>query len=77
MVDFNSKWKQLIGNNIPVPTPDEGKYKNSIGLFEGGGYSAKGIFRSESECRMKSNSPKGFCTVCKNAIKEMIGFYTK
>lgn len=77
MVDFGSKWKNLIRKDIPVPTPAENKYNNVTGLFEGGGYSAKGIFRPESDCRMKGNGPKGFCTVCRNAIKEMLDFYTK
>ena len=77
MVSFDSKWKNLIGKDIPVPTPAEEKFKDVTGLFEGGGYSAKGIFRSELECRMKSNSPKGFCTVCRNAVREMIETYIK
>jgi hypothetical protein len=77
MVDFDSKWKKLISNDTPVPTPSEDKYKNVTGLFEGGGYSAKGIFRSEMDCRMKSNSTKGYCSVCSEAIIKMIEFYTK
>jgi hypothetical protein len=77
MADFESKWKKMIAKGTPVPTPDEPAYINVTGLFEGGGYSAKGIFRSESDCRMKSNSPKGFCSVCRNAIKDMIEFYIK
>ena len=77
MVNFDSKWKKLIPAGIPQPTPADEKYKNITGLFEGGGYSAKGIYRPETECRMKSNSPKGFCTVCKEAVKEMIEFYIK
>jgi len=77
MVDFSSKWKKDLVKGTPVPTPAEDKYTNVTGVFEGGGYSAKGIFRSEMECRMKSNGPKGYCTVCSKAIKEMIGFYIK
>lgn len=77
MVDFNSKWKKMIGNVTPVPTPDTDKYKNSLGAFEGGGYSAKGIYRPETDCRMKSNTQKGFCTVCRKAAIEMIEFYIK
>ena len=76
-VNFESKWKKMIGNDIPLPTPPEEKFKNVTGLFEGGGYSAKGIYRSEMDCRMKSNGPKGYCTVCRNAVKEMIEFYLK
>ena len=77
MVNFDSKWKGMIARETPVPTPAEDKYITVTGLFEGGGYSAKGIFRPELDCRMKSNGPKGFCSVCQNAIKEMIDYYTK
>jgi hypothetical protein len=77
MVNFKSKWKDMIAGDTPQPTPAEEKYGNVTGLFEGGGYSAKGIFRPELECRMKGNGPKGFCSVCRKAIKEMIEYYTK
>lgn len=77
MVDFDSKWKKMIAEGTPLPTPPEEKYKNVTGLFEGGGYSAKGIYRPEYDCRMKSNNKKGFCSVCSEAIRNMIGFYTK
>jgi hypothetical protein len=77
MVNFSSKWKNEVGPGIPVPTPAEDKYAGVTGVFEGGGYSAKGIYRPEIDCRMKSNGSKGFCTVCRNAIKTMIDFYTK
>ena len=77
MVNFDSKWKKMIAKDTPIPTPAEEKYKNVTGLFEGGGYSAKGIYRPEMDCRMKSNGPKGYCSVCRNAIKEMIEYYIK
>jgi IgA Peptidase M64/Peptidase M64 N-terminus len=77
MVNFGSKWKKDVGKDIPVPTPAEDKYAKVTGVFEGGGYSAKGIYRPEIDCRMKSNGPKGYCSVCRNAIKQMIEFYTK
>jgi hypothetical protein len=76
-INFESKWKKMIGSDVPQPTPPEEKFKDVTGLFEGGGYSAKGIYRSEMDCRMKSNGPKGYCTVCRNAVKEMIEFYIK
>ena len=75
MVNFDSKWKKIVAKETPMPTPADDKYKNSTGLFEGGGYSAKGIFRPEMDCRMKSNGSKGYCTVCREAIKKMIEFY--
>lgn len=77
MVNSDLKWKKFIAKETPMPTPAEEKYKNTTGLFEGGGYSAKGIFRPEMDCRMKSNGPKGYCTVCREAIKKMIEFYIK
>lgn len=76
-VNFDSKWKNLIASGTPLPTPAEEKYRDVTGLFEGGGYSAKGIFRPEMDCRMKSNSPKGYCRVCREAVKKMIEFYIK
>jgi len=77
MVNFDSKWKKMIAIDIPQPTPSVEKFNNVTGLFEGGGYSVKGIFRSEMDCRMKSNGPKGYCSVCRKAIKEMIEFYIR
>jgi hypothetical protein len=77
LVNFGSKWKKDLAEGIPVPTPAEDKYSNVTGVFEGGGYSSKGIYRPEIDCRMKSNGSKGFCTVCRNAITKMIEFYTK
>jgi len=76
-VNFESKWKKMLAKDTPVPTPPEEIFFNVTGLFEGGGYSAKGIYRPEMDCRMKSNGPKGYCSVCRNAVKEMIEFYIK
>ena len=39
LVNFNHKWKDMIPEGVPVPTPAEEKYSNVTGLFEGGGYS--------------------------------------
>jgi hypothetical protein len=76
-INFDSKWKNLIAKETPVPTPAEDKYKDVLGLFEGGGYSAKGIYRPEMDCRMKSNSTKGYCAVCREAVRKMIEFYIR
>jgi hypothetical protein len=77
LVNFDSKWKKMIARDTPVPTPGEDKYRNVIGVFEGGGYAAKGIYRPEMDCRMKGNGPKGYCSVCRKAVKKMIEFYIK
>ena len=77
LVNFDSKWKKDIAAGTPVPTPAEDKYINVTGVFEGGGYSAKGIYRPQLDCRMKSNGPNGYCSVCREAIRKMIEFYSK
>jgi hypothetical protein len=75
-VNFESKWKDLVADTIPVPTPAVTKYMGLTGVFEGGGYVAKGMFRSGYDCRMKSNNTDQFCQACKQAIREMIFYYT-
>jgi hypothetical protein len=76
LLDFDSKWKDMIEEGTPIPTPAISKYKNTLGVFEGGGYSGKGIYRPEMDCKMKSNEAKGFCRVCTRVLQEMINFYT-
>ena len=44
-VDFAAKWKDMLSENTPVPTPAEVSENYPTGVYEGGGYSAKGIFR--------------------------------
>lgn len=77
LVDFDKKWKKKIKKSTPIPTPRTEKYINEIGVFEGGGYTAKGIYSPVQDCRMKSNTPDGFCPICSDAIYEVIEFYTK
>ena len=77
LVDFKSKWKDMVSDTIPIPTPEEPKYKNVVGAFEGGGYTAKGVYRPCMDCTMYSLSVNKFCPVCKRAIQEMIDYYTK
>ena len=38
---------------------------------------SKGIYSPFIDCRMKSNNPKRFCPVCKEAIKKVIQYYTE
>ncbi|MBI5218289.1 MAG: peptidase M64 [Bacteroidia bacterium] len=75
-VDLNSKWKSMIGNDVPIPTPPEDRYKNKVGLFAGAGYSAKNLYRPYFNCEMKELMG-GFCPVCIKAINDMIDFCTK
>ena len=76
LVDFDSKWKNLLEDSILIPTPAKHKYKNITGVFEGAGYTAKGIYRPAFNCRMKSNEAAGFCEVCRLSIENIVNFYT-
>ncbi len=76
LVDFESKWKDLVPEGTPIPTPDTGEFNQNVGAFEGGGYTKKGIYRPTYDCRMKSNNVDYFCPVCERAIIQMIEFYT-
>jgi hypothetical protein len=75
LVDFDKKWKSMIDSSTPVPTPRESKFSGAVGVFEGGGYLAKGIYSPVMDCRMKSNNAKKFCPVCTNAIQRVIDFH--
>lgn len=77
LVDFESKWKHLIHDSIPIPTPDTEQYEGIVGTFEGGGYVPKGIYRPVRDCSMKSKINNAFCPVCKEAIRKMVLFYSE
>lgn len=72
LVDFDSKWKDLLPTNTPVPTPLDDAHKDKAGVFEGGGYIAKGIYRPMDHCMMRDYAP--FCPACSRAILRMIDF---
>jgi hypothetical protein len=76
MVDFESKWRDMMAPTTPLPTPDNNMYAHAIGAFEGAGYSLKGVFRPTHDCRMRTNENPEFCPVCQRAIRRLIDFYT-
>ena len=75
-VNFASKWQDLIKKGTPIPTPDNEKYNKTVGLFEGAGYVAKGVYRPYRNCEMRQLQ-QGFCPVCSRAIIKMIKFYSE
>ena len=77
LVNFQSKWKDLVEKQTPIPTPRTEQYKNKVGAFEGGGYIFKGMYSPMEDCRMKSIQSNEFCPVCSRAIERMIQFYTE
>ena len=87
LVDFGSKWRDMLDGNCPVPTPgghyDTAELDNSqaaidrIGVYEGGGYLLHGIYRPADNCRMRTNAAEGFCPVCRRSLASLILFYTE
>lgn len=79
-VDFDSKWADLITPGTPLPTPssaDRREATTRVGLFEGAGYSLKGVYRAVQDCRMRVNDTPEFCPVCRRALQRVIDFYTR
>ena len=62
---FHGKWENLIGGSDP-----------KVGFYEGAGYSLKGVYRAYPDCRMRTNTYPDFCPACRQAIAELIDFYT-
>ena len=77
LVDFSHKWGDLLDKKTPVPTPREKKYEQIIGVFEGGGYEAKGMYSPHMDCLMKTFKGHEFCPVCQRAIERMILYYSE
>mgnify|MGYP000849118933 FL=1 len=77
LVDFASKWQDLLKPETPIPTPDSAEWEGVTAVFEGGGYTAKGMYRPSRDCLMHTFKGKVFCAACNRAIERMIDFYTK
>lgn len=64
LTDFSAKWADML--------PD-----STLGIYEGAGYSLKGVYRPAEGCRMRNNTTPEFCPVCQRAISRLIRFYTE
>jgi hypothetical protein len=69
LVDFSSKWEDLVEQGTPIPTPETPQYSNKVGAFEGGGYVNEGVYRPYQHCMMRDYAP--FCPVCLRAMCEV------
>lgn len=74
-VNFSAKWEDMLQKGTPIPTPTDQRDKYKVGVYEGGGYSSKNIYRPAFDCRMRTNDCLQFCPVCQRAIKRIIDFY--
>ena len=74
LVDFDSKWADMLPHTVDVPTTitPERTANYTVGLYEGGGYLSKGIYRPADICRMRNNIAERFCPVCERAIERVI-----
>ena len=77
LVEFEKKWKDMLPENTTIPTPVKKGEEQVLGVYEGGGYMTKGIYRPVDNCRMRTNHAPGFCPVCQRAIEKMIDYYCK
>jgi hypothetical protein len=80
LVDFKSKWQDMVRKGTPIPTPikeDEKEKNTAVGVYEGAGYTNKGIYRPVTECRMRVNKVPAFCPVCQRSLERLILFYTE
>ena len=77
LVQFDKKWKNKINTGITVPTPKSDSIKIKLGVFEGGGYLKKRLYRPSFDCRMRTNKAPEFCPVCQQAVERMILFLTE
>lgn len=76
LVDFKSKWADLVDKKTPVPTPKTSKYDSKVGAFEGGNYTEKGIFRPTMHCMMHDLQNKFYCPVCERITQDIINYWT-
>ena len=74
LVDFDSKWADMVTEGVEIPTKvTEERSKNYVvGVYEGGGYRSKGIYRPVDVCRMRNNTAERFCPVCERALERVI-----
>ena len=77
--DFDHKWKSMLPKGTPVPTPNNNDVPKSecgpLGVYEGAGYSARGLYRPTMHCMMRDYAP--FCPVCVKRLEEVFELYTK
>jgi len=64
------KWKHLIEPGTPVPTKPDPNNPDKVGVFEGAGYTSKGLYRPMDRCIMRSG--REFCPVCREGIIRVI-----
>ena len=45
-----------------------------VGLYEGGAYLAKGMYRASYNCRMRTNDTPDFCPACRLGLDKVLDY---
>lgn len=79
LINFESKWKDLVEEGTPIPTePVKGLKRQEngpVGVYEGAGYLEKGCYRPCTKCMMRDYAD--FCPVCYRTLNRMFDLYVK
>nr|WP_317632426.1 M64 family metallopeptidase [uncultured Flavobacterium sp.] len=75
LVDFDSKWKSKLEENTPIPTPYTNDKTDRVGVYLG--IENGKVYIPHQDCRMHTNTATQFCSVCSDAIEELILHYTQ
>ena len=62
-----TKWRDLIAATTTIPTVSDTP-PGVVGLWEGGGYFKRGMFRPQSTCHMRTTGSP-FCAVCARKVQ--------
>lgn len=75
LVHFDRKWEDMLPRGTKIPTPDIQANEGKLGVYQGGGYVSKGVYRPWVNCLMNNlHTIDVFCPVCSKAIQDMIDF---
>ena len=79
LVDFQSKWADMLPEGTEIPSdPTKKAEKNyTVGVYEGANYVSEGAYRPAVVCRMRNNTATQFCPVCQRAVERVIRFDTE
>lgn len=79
LVHFDQKWKSMLPKGTAIPTPADNNIPRNqcgpLGVYEGAGYHAHGIYRPTMRCMMRDYAP--FCPVCAQRLNQVFDLYVK
>lgn len=75
LVHFERKklWKESLESSTPIPTSVDKRNPDRVGVYEGGGYAEKGVYRPWANCLMNNlHRTERFCPVCSKAMSRYV-----